>query len=254
MTQVTDQHIEKEIQVKGLTAPRVTPEHIEDIIVAEHFFSAAEGLGGAGDGYKLLNPVNGNLHLLTFCVLVLKNGFTVTGESACASPENFDAEIGRKIARQNALNKIWQLEGYLLKQCLYEQSLSEPLPELGCRCDDNQQEIEGRNIERTARAAHEVNRAYCAALGDDSQPAWEDAPQWQKNSAIEGVVFHLNGDHPPEASHNKWLEFKKQEGWKYGPVKDAEKKEHPCFVAYEQLPKEQQVKDYLFRAVVHAFK
>ncbi|MEQ9948114.1 RyR domain-containing protein [Pectobacterium aroidearum] len=68
------------------------------------------------------------------------------------------------------------------------------------------------------------------------------------------MVFHLNGDHPPEASHNKWLEFKKQDGWKYGPVKDAEKKEHPCFVPYGQLPKEQQVKDYLFRAVVHAFK
>ncbi|NKI73553.1 hypothetical protein Dpoa2040_000755 [Dickeya sp. CFBP 2040] len=109
-------------------------------------------------------------------------------------------------------------------------------------------------MERAARAAHEINRAYCAALGDDSQPAWEDAPQWQKDSAIEGVVFHLNGDHPPEASHNKWLAFKKQEGWKYGPVKDAEKKEHPCIVPYEQLPKEQQVKDYLFRAVVHAFK
>ncbi|SLM63505.1 MULTISPECIES: RyR domain-containing protein [Dickeya] len=128
------------------------------------------------------------------------------------------------------------------------------LPELGGDVGDNQQEIENRNIERAARAAHEVNRAYCAALGDDSQPAWEDAPQWQKDSAIEGVVFHLTGDHPPEASHNKWLEFKKQEGWKYGPVKDAEKKEHPCFVPYEQLPKEQQVKDYLFRAVVHAFK
>ncbi|UCZ75334.1 hypothetical protein LHK94_20490 [Dickeya zeae] len=128
------------------------------------------------------------------------------------------------------------------------------LPELGCECGDNQLEVKEREIEKIARLAHEVNRAYCAALGDDSQLAWEHAPQWQKDSAIEGVVFHLNGDHPPEASHNKWLEFKKQEDWKYGPVKDAEKKEHPCFVPYEQLPKEQQVKDYLFRAVVHAFK
>ncbi|MCL6328521.1 hypothetical protein EXT51_03260 [Pectobacterium carotovorum subsp. carotovorum] len=126
---MTDQRIEKEIQAKGLIAPRVTPDHIEGIIVAEHFFSAAEGLGGACDGHKLLNPINGNLHLLTFCVLVLRNGFTVTGESAYASPENFDAEIGRQIARQNAVNKIWQLEGYLLKQRLYEQSVSEPLPD-----------------------------------------------------------------------------------------------------------------------------
>ncbi|WP_409311444.1 RyR domain-containing protein [Pectobacterium sp. B1J-3] len=110
------------------------------------------------------------------------------------------------------------------------------------------------NIELIARISHEVNRAYCAALGDDSQMSWGDAPDWQKDSAIEGVVFHLNGDHLPEASHNKWLEFKKQDGWKYGPVKDAEKKEHPCFVPYDQLPKEQQVKDYLFRAVVHSFK
>lgn len=113
-------NIEQEIVAKGLTAPRVTPMQIEGTIIAEHFFSAAEGLGGACDGYKLLNPVNGGLHLLTFCVLVLQNGFTVTGESACASPENFDAEIGRKIARQNAVEKIWLLEGYLLKQRLYD--------------------------------------------------------------------------------------------------------------------------------------
>ncbi|UYA60179.1 Phage protein, Gp66 (IR5) [Pectobacterium sp. F1-1] len=262
MTQVTDQHIEQEIQAKGLIAPRVTPEHIEGIIVSEHYFTGAQGdakavqdaaFSGGAINAAALRATPELLKHLTFCILVLRNGFTVTGESACVSPENFDAEIGRKIAHQNAVNKIWQLEGYLLKQRLYEQSLSEPLPKLGGCCDDKQ-EIERRNIEHAARTAHEVNRAYCAALGDHSQPNWEDAPDWQKNSAIEGVVFHLNGDHPPEASHNKWLEFKKQDGWKYGPVKDAEKKEHPCFVPYDQLPKEQQVKDYLFRAVVHAFK
>ena len=108
-------NIEQEIVAKGLTAPRVTPMQIEGTIIAEHFFSAAEGLGGACDGYKLLNPVNGGLHLLTFCVLVLQNGFTVTGESACASPENFDADIGRKIARTNAVNKIWPLLGFRLR-------------------------------------------------------------------------------------------------------------------------------------------
>ena len=107
--------IEKEILDKGLTAPRVTPQRINDVIASEHYFTAADGITGASDGrvgYDSRDP----LSLLTFCVLVLKNGFTVTGESACASPENFDAEIGRKIARQNAVNKIWQLEGYLLKQ------------------------------------------------------------------------------------------------------------------------------------------
>ncbi|ELR5575420.1 hypothetical protein R3112_000604 [Escherichia coli] len=97
---MNDQQIEKEIVEKGKTAPRVTPDHIEGIIAQEAYFTAEDG---------------------AFCVLVLRNGFTVTGESACASPENFDAEIGRKIARQNAVNKIWMLEGYLLKQKLIEQ-------------------------------------------------------------------------------------------------------------------------------------
>ncbi|MGE4337472.1 MAG: Gp49 family protein [Pigmentiphaga sp.] len=112
---MSDQDIEREIQDKGLTAPRVTPADIEANIASEHYFTAAEGISGHGDGYKLLDAVNAPLGLLTFCVLVLKNGFTVTGESACASPENFDAEIGRKIARQNAIAKCWPLMGYALR-------------------------------------------------------------------------------------------------------------------------------------------
>ncbi|MQY50174.1 Gp49 family protein [Rhodocyclus gracilis] len=113
--------IENEIQAKGLTAPRITPADIEANIASEHYFTAADGLlsvGGSGvqhiegiDNFKALG-------LLTFCVLVLRNGFTVTGESACASPDNFDAEIGRKIARQNAIAKIWPLMGYCLKDRL----------------------------------------------------------------------------------------------------------------------------------------
>jgi hypothetical protein len=103
--------IEQEIQAKGLTAPRVTPADIEASIAGEYYFTAADATQGG--------PQLPGLELLTFCVLVLKNGFTVTGESACASPENFDAEIERKIARDNAKQKIWVLEGYLLKQSLY---------------------------------------------------------------------------------------------------------------------------------------
>lgn len=97
-----DQEVEKEIQGKGLTAPRVTPEQINDKIVSAdfHVFKNSQ---------------------LTICCLTLVNGFTVTGESACASPENFNAELGRKIAKDNAKNKIWALEGYLLKQRLYEE-------------------------------------------------------------------------------------------------------------------------------------
>lgn len=105
-----------------------------------------------------------------------------------------------------------------------------------------------------ARVCHEVNRAYCEALGDHSQLAWRDAPDWQRKSALAGVNLHLSGEHGPEASHESWMKQKLDEGWKYGPVKDVEKKEHPCMVPFDQLPREQQVKDYLFRAVVHALK
>jgi hypothetical protein len=110
---MTDQAIEQEIQAKGLDAPRITPAHIEKNIVSEYYFSAADGMHGAKGTASGFTPIE--LTLLTFCVLVLKNGFTVTGESACASPENFDAEIGKKIARQNAVAKIWPLMGYELK-------------------------------------------------------------------------------------------------------------------------------------------
>lgn len=125
----TDKEIEKEIQDKGKTAARVTSDRIESLILQELYFTGTEGAFGAAaltaDSETKVSDVTYDaalpLDLLTFCVLVLKNGFTVTGESACASPQNFDAEIVRKIARQNAVNKIWLLEGYLLKQRLHEQ-------------------------------------------------------------------------------------------------------------------------------------
>ena len=115
--------IEQEIQAKGLTAPRVTPQHIEGVIASEHYFTAGDAAFPGEVIAESSAPTYAALRLLTFCVLVLRNGFTVTGESACASPENFDAELGRKIARQNAVNKIWQLEGYLLKQQLADGQL-----------------------------------------------------------------------------------------------------------------------------------
>lgn len=104
-----------------------------------------------------------------------------------------------------------------------------------------------------ARVCHEVNRAYCQSLGDHSQPAWEDAPEWQKESALTGVNLHIdNPNAGVEDSHQSWFAQKVADGWTYGPVKDAEKKEHPCMVPYDQLPQYQQAKDYIFRAVVHA--
>ena len=116
---MSDNQIEQEIQAKGLTAPRVTPADIEANIASEHYFTALHGCAGQ-EILDEVEPVDvpDCLAQLTFCVLVLRNGFTVTGESACASPENFDAEIGRKIARQNAVNKVWPLMGYALKERL----------------------------------------------------------------------------------------------------------------------------------------
>ena len=115
----SDACIERLIQTKGKTAPRVTPADIEANIASEQYFTAADGARMSPDGNWPIHSVNtGSLGLLTFCVLVLRNGFTVTGENACASPENFDAEVGRKIARQNAVNKIWPLLGYELRSKL----------------------------------------------------------------------------------------------------------------------------------------
>lgn len=110
-------------------------------------------------------------------------------------------------------------------------------------------------IQIIARVCHEANRAYCQSIGDDSQVPWNDAPQWQKDSAIRGVLFHMtNPDATPENSHESWLEEKRANGWTYGEVKDAEKKTHPCFRPYAELPQEQRSKDYIFRAIVHAMK
>lgn len=115
---MSDQQIEQEIQAKGLTAPRITPADIEANIVSEHYFTADDGVTGVSFKNQSTEASPETLGLLTFCVLVLRNGFTVTGESACASPENFDAEIGRKIARANAVQKIWPLMGYELRSRL----------------------------------------------------------------------------------------------------------------------------------------
>src|SRR5574340_1120242 len=115
---MNDQQIEEEIHRKGLTAPRVTPADIEANIASEHYLNVGSALAACGVMQSYETPVP--LNLLTMCVLVLKNGFTVTGESACASPENFDAELGRKIARQNAVQKIWPRMGFRLRDKLVE--------------------------------------------------------------------------------------------------------------------------------------
>lgn len=110
------------------------------------------------------------------------------------------------------------------------------------------------NNEQIARVCHETNRAYCESIRDSTQKPWDQAEPWQRESAIKGVAFALaNPDAPASAQHDAWLADKEREGWKFGPIKDAAIKEHPCMVPYGELPLEQRLKDHLFKAVVRAF-
>lgn len=112
----------------------------------------------------------------------------------------------------------------------------------------------GQAIDNIAKICHEANRALCSTIMDDSQVPWEEAPEWQKIAARNGVRFHMTGDHSPSASHENWMKEKIADGWVYGPVKDPEAKKHPLLVPFSELDGDQQAKDYLFRAIVHAFK
>ncbi len=109
------------------------------------------------------------------------------------------------------------------------------------------------NSQQIARVCHEANTAYCLAIGDSTQKHWDDAEQWQRDSAISGVEFALaNPGAPASSQHDAWLVDKARDGWKFGTIKDPGKKEHPCMVPYEQLPVEQRLKDHLFKAVCGA--
>lgn len=111
------------------------------------------------------------------------------------------------------------------------------------------------NREDIAKISYQVNRAYCESLGDFSFGPWEDAPEWQRAANRAGVNFHLsNPDEPARRSHESWAAQKIADGWSYGPVKDPDKKRHPCLVPFEQLPKDQQAKDFIFKAVVESLK
>lgn len=119
---MSEQAIEQQIQDKGLNAPRLTPRHIDAVIVEEHYFTAEDGATNAPPDMCNRGEFP-HLAQITFCVLILKNGYKITGVNhSSVSPENHDLEMGRKLAYEDARNKIWQLEGYLLKQKLYEQS------------------------------------------------------------------------------------------------------------------------------------
>jgi len=109
------------------------------------------------------------------------------------------------------------------------------------------------NIEEIARVCHQVNKAYCESLGDNSQFNWEESAQWQKDSAVKGVELHLTKpETSPSDSHNSWMKEKVDTGWVYGEIKDEEAKTHPCMVSFSELPREQQAKDFIFMAIVKA--
>lgn len=106
-----------------------------------------------------------------------------------------------------------------------------------------------------ARMCHQANKYWCEINGDTSQVDWEDAEQWQRDSAIKGVYFRMeNPNAGSSAQHDHWLKDKLLDGWVYGAVKDAEKKTHPCLVPFSELPQFQQKKDKLFCAIVDALK
>lgn len=217
MTSKTDVQMEKEIVSLGLIGPRVTLEKIKELMCkVEYKVAVIEGT-------------------TTTHAVALLDGFSLAiGMSACVDPSNFNEELGRKYsiidAEEKAQSKLWELEGYRLK--------FSPI---------------ATTIEQIAKVAHEINAALCLAYGDDSQPLWDEAPEWQRKQAVNGVKFHIcNPDASPSASHDSWLAEKIADGWVYGDIKDPEAKTHPCCVEYELLPPQQKAKDYLFKQVVHS--
>jgi hypothetical protein len=110
-------------------------------------------------------------------------------------------------------------------------------------------------VQQIAKVCHQANKAWCEANGDNTQKDWDNAEQWQRDSAIKGVEFTIaNPDAPDSAQHDAWMKDKIEAGWTYGEVKDAQAKTHPCLVPFELLPEFQQKKDKLFRAIVNALK
>lgn len=106
-------------------------------------------------------------------------------------------------------------------------------------------------IQDIAKQCHEANRQFCISIGDNSQKPWDEAEEWQRESAIDGVKFRINNpDAPDSAQHDAWCDFKIKDGWVYGEVKDTSAKTHPCLVPYEELPYGQKAKDKLFQAIV----
>ncbi len=221
---MSDKEMEQEIIAKGLTYPRVALQRIDDLL-AQVEYSAHVVEGTTTTVVTAILPIG---HIKwTLCSEIM----------ACVDPRNFNAELGVKYGIEKAKNvardQLWKLEGYLLAQKCVESA--------------------SNKAEYAARLAHEANRAYCESIGDTSQPSWDNAPQWQKASAINGVLaIAINPDMTPEQCHQNWSAMKVAEGWVYGEVKDETLRTHPCLVAYAELPEAQRIKDVIFGSVVRA--
>ncbi|MBY8279851.1 hypothetical protein KW516_19210 [Vibrio fluvialis] len=170
--------------------------------------------------------------LFIYCFIKMDNGFVVNGQPAtCMNEDNWRDEIGQKVSFDNTFSEIFKLEAY---RTMSANTL---------------------DIENIAKRCHEVNRAYCESIGDTSQVPWSEAPDWQKQSAINGVKFRLDNPNVTSAQmHENWMKDKEADGWVYGEVKDIAAKTHPCMLPYDQLPKEQQIKDRLFAVTVDTEK
>jgi len=265
------------------TPLRVTMEAIEKHIIAEHYFSAYEGrMGSIVEGtYQSMGKGAGSdtdlesLKTMTFCVLVLENGYSVHGACDCLDPAKYNPDIAKTVARQNAIKQIWPLMGYEVKTRAHHQEqmaegdvLGSALNRMLSHSFGNQGALSAEDTklilaeliptnpksnEQIARVCHEANRSWCELNGDMSQLPWEHAPSWQKDSVINGVIFNrANPDAPESASHDSWMAQKLSEGWTYGPVKDVDAKTHPCLVPFDELPHSQQFKDRLFQTIVRA--
>jgi hypothetical protein len=195
-----DSAIEQEIVAKGKTAPRVTPADIEANIAQEYYFTAADGAATINSNHgQLVYDGDKALDLLTFCVLVLRNGFTVTGESACASPENFDAEIGRKIARENAKQKCWPLMGYTLKEQLYQATQPAKTPDEST-IPPHQQRVIAEKAELDEKLSKLLaffdSETYKAIPGQDQQMLQQQSVSMEHYSEILGMRIEGFGIQP----------------------------------------------------------
>jgi hypothetical protein len=182
-------------------------------------------------------------------VLIEMEGFD-SPEIIINSSENFVTKLAYYKSTYDENLNHRHAKGIKIVDCTYGDYFDEI--ELDLLGENN--ELTDAELNLIAGLCHTVNQAYCRSTGDHSQPNWDDAPDWQKQSAINGVIFHLENSKTPEQSHENWMKEKLVDGWVYGEVKDPEKKTHPCMVPYDQLPLEQRTKDYLFKSICDFFK